>query len=198
MNTNITLKYYDQNAQDYYLKTNTANTSSIINTFSSYLKPGSLILDFGCGSGRDSKLFIEKGFKVEAIDGSKEMCKLAEKNIGISVKQMSFNELDDNMKYDGIWACASILHLCRADLIIVLRKISKALKEEGVVYISFKYGEKEGFIDNRYYIYLTENSLKNIIANIPSLSIMTLWKSSDVLSNRSTKWLNAILKKDTL
>lgn len=83
----------------------------IQDAFLSYLKPGARILDFGCGSGRDTKYFLEHGFEVDAIDGSERLCALAGKLTGIPVKQMLFEDLDAMDVYDGIWACASVLHL---------------------------------------------------------------------------------------
>ncbi|MBO3282402.1 class I SAM-dependent methyltransferase, partial [Intestinimonas butyriciproducens] len=72
--------------------------------------------DFGCGSGRDTKYFLNRGFQTEATDGSAELVKIASEYTGIQVKQMLFQELDENNIYDGIWACSSILHLTRGEL----------------------------------------------------------------------------------
>ena len=72
-----------------------------------------LILDFGCGSGRDAKYFLKRGYRVEAADGSIKMCRAAEELAGIPVRQMRFQELREEKKYDGIWACASVLHLSK-------------------------------------------------------------------------------------
>ena len=79
--------------------------------FLGFLKPGDRVLDFGCGSGRDAKYFLEKGFRVDAVDGAIEFVKLASEYTGIQVKQMLFQDLDAVGIYDGIWACSSILHL---------------------------------------------------------------------------------------
>ena len=79
--------------------------------FLNKLQQGANILDFGCGSGRDTRFFLEKGYSVDAIDGSAELCRLASKNTGINVRHMFFSELNEIEKYDGIWACASILHM---------------------------------------------------------------------------------------
>ena len=81
--------------------------------FLACLPAGAAILDFGCGSGRDAKAFLELGFSVEASDGSEELCRRASELTGIPVKRMLFSELSAADRYDGIWACASILHLPR-------------------------------------------------------------------------------------
>ena len=100
-------------------------------------------MDFGCGYGRDTKYFLNRGFQTEATDGSAELVKIASEYTGIQVKQMLFQELDENNIYDGIWACSSILHLTRGELTDVLKKIAGALVSRGVVYTSFKYGTEE-------------------------------------------------------
>ena len=106
--------------------------------FLSKLKVGSHILDFGCGSGRDTKYFLEQGYSVEAIDGSAQLCKLASEYTGIEVKKIFFQELKEVNRYDGIWACSSILHLSITELADVMRRMEVALKENGIIYTSFK------------------------------------------------------------
>ena len=95
------------------------------------LEKGSYILDFGCGSGRDTKYFLEQGYRVEAVDGSDELCKRASQYTGIQVKQMFFEELSAVDKYDGIWACSSILHLPIDQLAEVVQKMAAALRGGG-------------------------------------------------------------------
>lgn len=87
---------------------------------------------------------LDKGYDVDAVDGSREFCRLASAYTGISVKQLYFQELASVNEYDGIWACASILHLQWDDLISVLHKMAVALKNTGVIYTSFKYGDFSG------------------------------------------------------
>ena len=90
--------------------------SEMQDSFLSNLKEGSSILDFGCGSGRDTRYFLKKGYKVTALDGSAELCKIAEAKTGIPVIQMDFNDFEEQDMYDGIWACSSILHLPKKEL----------------------------------------------------------------------------------
>ncbi|MDY3796155.1 MAG: class I SAM-dependent methyltransferase, partial [Agathobacter sp.] len=155
------------------------------------------ILDFGCGSGRDTKYFLEAGLRVDAIDGSKELCKIASEYTGIEVKRMLFQELDIDSKYDGIWACSSILHLPKNDLKLVLRKINTALKKKGIVYTSFKYGEFEGERNGRYFTDFTIETFKEFIQDIEDLKLDEYWITGDVRPGRGEeKWLNIILQKN--
>lgn len=121
-NKDITLQYYNQNAGSFVSGTVHADLTDTLNRFLSRLEPGAAILDFGCGSGRDIKYFLEHGYQVEAIDGSEELCKIASAYTGIPVRQMYFQDLDVREQYDGIWACSSILHLEKTELRSVLKK----------------------------------------------------------------------------
>ena len=131
-----TLLYYNQNAASFVEGTKDVDFKTIQNKFIDRLPQDATILDFGCGSGRDTKYFLEQGFKVTATDGSEELCKMASEYAGIPVKQMLFLELDEVDAYDGIWACSSILHCSYEDLVVVMKKISTALKNNGVLYTS--------------------------------------------------------------
>ena len=126
---NKTINYYNKYTKSFIQTTRSVDFTNIQNKFLSYLPSGAFILDFGCGSGRDTKYFLKRNYNVTAIDGSEEICKEASKYTGIKVKQMLFEELNDQNIYDGIWACASILHLSKSDLFRVFHKMNKALKE---------------------------------------------------------------------
>ena len=133
-----TIDYYNRNYDTFVESTRDVDFSEIQNTFMDMLPNKAEILDFGCGSGRDTKCFLDQGYQVEAIDGSVELCRLASEYTGIEVRDMLFQELDVQEKYDGIWACASILHLSRTELFDVLERMSQALKKNGIIYTSFK------------------------------------------------------------
>ena len=106
-----TLEYYNEKAQEFVKNTVSVNFTDTQDLFLEYLPENGCILDFGCGSGRDTKYFKDKGYKIEAIDGSEELCQIASEYSGIKVECMLFQDLNENDQYDGIWACESILHL---------------------------------------------------------------------------------------
>ncbi|SEI90720.1 Methyltransferase domain-containing protein [Kandleria vitulina] len=191
-----TLSYYDEKVKEFCENTVNADVSPQRDRFLSYLKEGASILDFGCGSGRDTKAFLDLGYKVEAIDGSVELCKTASEYTGIEVKNMLFQDLNDVEKYDGIWACSSILHVSKADLKSVLKKMVTALKDDGVIYTSFKHGDFEGERNGRYFSDFTEESFREYISDCPDVSIVDSWITGDVRPGRGEeKWLNLVLKK---
>ena len=141
---NTTINYYNLNAKKFIENTQNADMHLTQDKFLQLLPESASILDFGCGSGRDTKYFLEKGYQVVATDGSAELCRLASSFTGIKVKEMLFQELDEIGVYDGIWACSSILHLPKQELLPVIRKMCIALKDNGVIYTSFKYSNFEG------------------------------------------------------
>ena len=191
-----TLKYYEQNASTFVEGTVFADMHDARTRFLRTLPPHAYILDFGCGSGRDTKAFLEQGYRVVAVDGSIELCRMASELTGISVKQMLFEDLSETEMYDGIWACASILHLPRKELMGVLKKISDALKIGGILYTSFKYGDFEGIRSGRYFIDFTEGSFGELMEGIPSLRTIETWITNDVRPGRGDeRWLNILLEK---
>ena len=164
--------------------------------FLALLPSDSCILDFGCGSGRDTKYFLGKGYAVDATDGSAEICKLASEFTGVQVKQMLFQELSAVEQYDGIWACSSILHLPKPELSDVFQKMIRALTDHGVIYTSFKYGTFEGERNGRYFTDFTEDAFREFLQQFPELLIEDYWITADVRPDRSDeKWLNLLLRK---
>ena len=191
-----TIEYYNENVSKFVNDTQDVVFCATQDLFLSYLNEGDSILDFGCGSGRDTKYFLSKGYKVDATDGSEEICKVASDYTGINVKCLLFNELDEIDKYDGIWACASILHLDRDDLIDVFHRIARSLKDNGILYTSFKYSEFEGMRNGRYFTDFTIESFNEFQTNIPDFIIEKIWITNDVrIGREDEKWLNLIMRK---
>ncbi|MBQ9731361.1 MAG: class I SAM-dependent methyltransferase [Bacilli bacterium] len=186
------MNYYNKHAKEYINNTKNVDMKEYYDIFESYLKPNVKILDVGFGSGRDSLYFKNKGYEVVSIDPIKEFCDNA-RSIGLdNVIQMSIEDIKYDKEFDGIWACASLLHLKSNKLVDAFNKCYNALKENGVMYVSFKYGDFEGIIDDRYFTYLAEETFTNII-NQTNFKIDKLWINKDKL-NRGVKWLNVIIK----
>lgn len=193
---NNTLNYYNTNAHSFVSSTRSVDFTQTQDRFLRLLPSAAAILDFGCGSGRDTKYFLDAGMQVDATDGSEELCRLASEYTGIPVRQMLFEELDAKAQYDGIWACSSILHLSQESLKDVLKKMIAALKEHGIIYTSFKYGTFEGERNGRFFTDFTEETFREFVADVDGIRIEEMWITGDVRPGRGDeRWLNLILRK---
>ncbi|HKN05134.1 MAG TPA: class I SAM-dependent methyltransferase [Buttiauxella sp.] len=187
--------YYQNNAQAFFDGTVNVDMSSLYESFTRYLPPGAKVLDAGCGSGRDAKAFQEMGYQVEAFDASSEMVALAMQHTGLSVQQMTFADVSAQHEYDGIWCCASLLHVPALELSGVMQKLADALKPGGIWYVSFKYGDSEREKDGRRFTDMNESSLANLLEAVPQIAIETMWTTQDKRPERDEIWLNALLRK---
>ena len=191
-----TIDYYNKNADNFIETTQNVDMHPAQERFLALLSKGSTILDFGCGSGRDTRYFLDRGYLVDAVDGSAEICRRATEFTGISVKPMLFQELSSVDRYDGIWACASVLHLSKSELRDVFSRMIRALKDKGVIYASFKYGTFEGERRGRYFTDFTEETFEKFMKPFSDIIIEECWLTSDVRPDRADeKWLNLLLRK---
>lgn len=191
----LTLNYYNTNAKNFIEGTLNVDMSELRHKFLSYLPQAAYILDAGCGSGRDSLAFKEAGYRVTAMDGSEAMCNQTAELIGQPVRQMIFQEIEDVNLYDGIWACATLLHVPEEDMVDVFRRLSRALKNEGILYASFKYGDFEGERNGRYFSDYTEERFAKLLAHFPELLLVEQGITVDKRPDREEKWLNVIVRK---
>ena len=193
MNSNI--EFYNKNADSYFSETINLDMSEWIERFISYIPEGGRILDAGCGSGRDSKIFISKGFSVVAFDGSKEMCLRASEYIGQNVINMCFEDITYKNEFDGIWACASLLHVSQTNLNAILKRLHAGLKANGALYASFKYGNNSVKKGERFFLNFTEETLSKIFIEAGFKVIVTGISSDQRHNNESVYWMNIICKK---
>ena len=191
----ITSQYYSEKSQEFFNSTVMVDMTPLYDHFLKYVPSGGTILDFGGGSGRDTKAFLEMGFEVEAIDGSEELCRLASDYTGINVKCMDFMEFNSIDRYDAIWACASLLHVPSTNLPALLSKMNKALRENGIIHISFKYGDFEGERNGRFFLDMTPERFHTFCNADTGFRIEEEWYSEDVRNNKDVKWYNCIVRK---
>lgn len=191
----MTITYYQRNAQTFFDATVGVDMSSLYAPFLSQVIPGGRVLDAGCGSGRDTKAFNALGYQVEAFDASAEMVRLAAAYTGLPVRQMTFNMLEAEERYDGIWCCASLLHLPQAELPEAMRRLARALKPGGVWYLSFKYGAGEREKEGRHFTDMNEAGLEALVSALPQVSIVEQWTTQDKRPERDEVWLNALLRR---
>lgn len=189
------IEYYNQNAADYFEKTIDIDMQEQYDCFVDLLPEEGSLLDLGCGSGRDSAYFISRGFDVTAMDASDGMCDLASIHIGQDVLKLTFDEMDFNEVFDGIWACASLLHVPSSEMDRIFKKVIKSLKINGLLFMSFKYGDFEGERDGRYFTDYRTRTLKELIARHGDLEVIDIQKCESQNINNNTIWIYAIVRR---
>jgi SAM-dependent methyltransferase len=190
----MSYKYYDENAQTFYESSINADMSETLERFLSHLPKGAHILDAGSGTGRDTKYFLDHGYQVTAFDASIEMVKMSTAYTGIQTLHMTFEDMHFDTNFDGIWACASLLHVKRENLSAVLSNLNSLLNNGGVLYCSFKLGESDFSRNGREFTCLTPNQLENLLP-ITAFKLKEIWITNDVRTGReSEKWVNAIVR----
>ncbi len=190
-----TLKYYNNYPLDYFKRTINIDMQPSYDRFLSCLPQTAHILDAGCGVGRDSAYFLSQGYKVTALDASEEMVKLAQQRIDTPVIQKDFFDIDFIDEYDGIWNCASLLHISNIDLPIIFAKFITALKSQGVWFISFKYGDQETIEDGRLFSRFTIPNFVEFAKRFPELELLELWRSYSYAPTHSNEWLQVLARK---
>ena len=192
-----TIRYYDEHADDYIRSTVGVDMQSLYKPFLKRIPEGGQLLDAGSGSGRDSKSFLDRGYSVESIDASQKMVDATTELTGQAALRTAFQEISYVDEFDGIWACASLLHLPLADLPDVFRRFAEALRTSGVFFASFKEGNGERHQEGRLFSDMNESSIGKLIAEIDDLEIVELWHTDDLRPDRSEKWLNVLLQGRT-
>ena len=190
-----TIDYYNKHAEEFTASTFEVDMESLYQPFLAELPEGTRILDVGCGSGRDTLAFKNKGYQVDAIDYSEELVKKATRLTGITIKLQSFYEIDVDEAYDGIWACASLLHCERTRLKEVIGKLLRALKPNGVLYMSFKYGNSDREKEGRQFTDLNEAQAEILLGQLENVQQIRQWITVDKRAERTEQWLNLLWKK---
>lgn len=191
----MTLEYYQRHAQDFFSATVNVDMASLYAPFLERIPAGGRILDAGCGSGRDSKAFLQQGYAVEAFDATAEMVALATQHTGLPVRQITFSDVDVTERYDGIWCCASLLHVRMQALPEAMERLAQALKPDGVWYVSFKYGDGERIKEGRHFTDLNEQALEALLTPLTDITLIRHWITEDKRPERTEMWLNALLVK---
>jgi superfamily II DNA or RNA helicase/HKD family nuclease/SOS-response transcriptional repressor LexA len=195
MSIDLTLAYYQAHAEQFFSETQDVDMSPLHQRFLDGLPAGAHILDGGCGSGRDSKAFVARGYRVAAFDACEALVSLARAHTGLPVLHRSFTDVEEVAIYDGIWACASLLHLPESELPNALHRLWHALKPGGLLYVSFKYGEGTRQHGGRHFTDATESRLNQWLQSITDIESNETWITEDQRPDRNERWLNALLRR---
>ncbi|RUO20888.1 SAM-dependent methyltransferase [Aliidiomarina iranensis] len=192
----MSIDYYNKNAAEFHADTACVDMAALYEEFLPRLSVGAHIIDAGCGSGRDALAFLQAGFRVTAFDASPSLVAIAQERLGTEkVKLATFNEFSVSEPADAIWACASLLHVPLLELKHTFVHLSEQLKNRGLFYCSFKYGDNETERNGRRFTNLNEALLQQVIQQ-SDLAIQKTWITGDARPGREDeKWLNAILVK---
>jgi SAM-dependent methyltransferase len=195
-----TTGYYDRHTTEFCENTFTVDVSALYVPFLREIPAGGTILDAGCGSGRDSLAFLNRGYRVVSIDASREMVAAATKHTGQQALLQTFDEIKFTDEFDGIWACGSLVHVARRDLRSVLTGFSCALKPNGVIYLSFKYGDVERMEGERFFNDMNEATLGLFLGGHPELELVHLWITDDLRNygRGYQKVLNALVRRNAI
>ena len=129
------IDYYETHADEYCRSTVALDMSSVYTRFLDKLAPDAHIVDAGCGSGRDTKAFLQRGYVVSAFDGSPQMARIASAYTGQKCHVLRFQEIEFRKEFDGVWACASLLHVPKCEMEDVLHRVVTALKPGGTCFV---------------------------------------------------------------
>lgn len=198
-----TLNYYDENAVEFACQTLSIDMHDLYELFLNQLpkRDTQSILDVGFGSGRDANYFAEQGYEVTAIDASAELIQWAQRHhmsSKIDWHHLDFSGIEKKPwenKFTGIWACASLLHVHFLELPFVIKSLLKTLTDDGVIYLSFKYGKGERIDNERFFCDMDELRWKTIVAKIPHVIEYHIWLSADKRSGIKNNWFNITIKK---
>jgi 2-polyprenyl-3-methyl-5-hydroxy-6-metoxy-1,4-benzoquinol methylase len=193
-----TISYYNSNAVLYAQATLNINLKCSYNFFLPYILPCCAILDAGCGAGRDAKIFKSLGYQVTAMDASIRMVELSSEHIGHPSLHLSFEEMNFNSEFDGIWCCASLVHVPPSKLPHVFQNIKRALKPGGVWYMSFIAGNSEGMRNGRYYHFLNEITLKAYLEETSGLEYLHYTETCSISDKFKAHWIHCVVKKSPL
>jgi len=156
---------------------------------------GDIILDAGCGVGRDTRHFIREGFRVVSFDASIEMVKLCNQYPFAYCLHKSFSDIDFIEEFDGVWACASLIHLNQRDFCDALYRLSKALKPGGIIFVSLKEQNNNSKVQQRKTYYHDEKVVKKIMTKELMLKEIDVWATEGAVQDKISNWINYLYIK---
>ncbi len=190
------IDYYNKYAANVFESTVELDTEDTIREFLDLLEEGDTILDLGCGSGRDSRIFYDLGYDVTPLDGAEEMCRLAEVHTGLDVLQMTYEEMEFDGAFDGVWAYQSLIHIPKEELPGIFKRIAKALEEDGIFFLSMKLGDSDGFRGERYFNAFSEKELCSLLEADGYFKVEKEWVAKDTRANHpDSRFIHLLARK---
>jgi SAM-dependent methyltransferase len=144
----LTLTRYNERAESFWAGTKDHDVSQNIAALLESINgaPPYTILDFGCGPGRDLKVFGELGHTAVGLDGALRFVEMARSYSGCEVWHQDFLRLSLPAEhFDGVFANASLFHVPGHELPRVLKELWITLKPDGVLFSSNPRGSNEEY-----------------------------------------------------
>lgn len=204
----IDIPHYRHHAQTYATATRDVDMAPLYARFLPLLPAGGRVLDVGCGSGRDALAFAQRGNQVTAFDASPELAQLAAQHTGLPVATANVLHLQGpgslglppHTRFDGIWACASLLHLPEADQARAWQALWALLAPGGVAYASYKLGDDaqpSERVDTlgRPFTDATEARVAHWLSGLPDVAQISTWVTTDQRPAEGQAWLNMLVQR---
>ena len=189
-----TIDHYSKNAQEYFFNTGHIDMSELYEMFLSKLKFGDLILDAGCGTGRDTKHFIQEGYRVVSFDACKEMVDMCNQYSFAYCRHETFESIKYIEEFNGVWACASLIHLSKNDLKSAFRRLYNATKSDGLIYFSLKQDERDH--DGKITYFHDKDKVDNFLRHDLNLQTeIEIWENPSKKANDTSRWANFLYRK---
>ena len=194
---NGTLDWYRENLEEFIGRTENVDMSALYDRFLTLVPSGGYVMDLGCGAGNAALYFTRKGYRVLAVDGCRELCDHTFRRVGCPVRTLRFEELDYEDAFDGVWVCASLLHVRKTDLPRVFFLVRRALKKSGAFYASFKYGETERDKNGRVFSDMTEEALRALAEDVGGFREIRIWTTGDARPDHADElWVNVLCRAE--
>ena len=192
----MSIQFYEDNAEDFFHRSVGADMAHGWQAFTALVKPGGHILDAGCGSGRDALAFHRAGFRVTATEASANLAALARVHTGLPIDVLIFDQMEWRETFDGIWTCASLLHVPRANLVATMVRLRDALVPGGVWWMSFKYGAEERQAKGRHFTDMDEAGAETLLAAVGGIELIEMAVTDDAREERpGERWLSVLCRK---
>lgn len=192
----MTNKFYDTHAEQFINGTIDIDMSTVYERVEKQIKVGGKILDVGFGSGRDSLYFMHRGYNVVSIDNSEEIVNRGQIILHSEVLEVDVRDIAYSEEFDAVWACATMVHLNDQEFMDVLKRLVDALKPEGIIYISARYGDFEGDVQGRYMNYVDEKQIERTLSTVTNVDVVDQWIDDDLRDEfDDLQWFNIILRK---
>jgi SAM-dependent methyltransferase len=184
---------------EYYKQTAFIDLADIYREFRRCIPRGALVLDAGCGVGRDTRYFIKRGYRVVSFDAAREMVKLCRQYPFAYCIRRFFDEITFVEEFDAVWACASLIHLSYPKLKEAIFNLFSAVKPGGIIYFSLKMkngDEKlsEVVTGRRFYYYSLEE-VSEIVEKGLALEPIRIWTNQSRKESDPTEWTNFLYRK---